>query len=756
MKLLLVLTLSLFSSLVFAQTQGSGRFVDAIDLNLWPFQSEVLDATPDFRALKMQKEEDRVQDSLGGYAYRFGYVVNANQSFSSWNTEPIFDGVNYHYVYPVTSTGAQTINVGLEDIHITEGARLYLQNKSGNMFYGPYVQNDVVSGEIGTELLPTDQAYLHYITPVASGLSGKLSVLNHGYRSIAELNNYAKSTCQIDVNCPDGLPYDRIKDAVVILINSSNATFCSGTLVANTNYDGRPFILTANHCYFNNPTGWVFRFNYQASTCGGDVSETTVSLNGGVFRARYNPADFLLVEITGGLIDGQLPAATNAYYSGWDFSGRDIHRAVGIHHPNGVMKKISFDDHLIRKASVRNGSFTSIHNGVWRVVWDRGTSTENKSSGSGLFDSYQRLVGQLWGGSSSCTNTTGADYYGRFNLSWNFRPDSIEQLQYWLDPNGLSNALIDGHGIGGSPLNKDLAISMQPVYNSICNASDSIEIYLSNVGNTAISSITLNYTFDNWVTTETLTYSEGLNRLQSQPIYIYTDGLSAGTYAFAMRVVDVDGSLDGNAVNDTLSYTFDIMNADNTFHVELKLDCYASENYFLIRSDEGKVVYNGPFYADFTDKGLHEYDICLQDGCYTFEIFDAYGDGFSYGNNNDCEIGSLVLKKDELVLGEIDVENSDFGSSAIIPFCVGPLQVNLANDITFDVYPNPTKEWVTISSNEVMDEVKLFGLDGRLLLQTTLEKKNLHHLSINLSSGCYILTAFRDGVSAFSTKLIVE
>lgn len=756
MKVLLILTCTLLFSLVHAQKQGSGVFSDPLDLRMQNIQADVLDVTPDAREVKKQQVEDQLLDSLGGFAYRFGYVVNTSKTFRDWETTPIFDGQHWHFFYPITSNGAQTINLGLTDLMIPTGDRLYFQNEEGSNFYGPFVQNDIYKGELGTELLPGDRAFLHYISSTNEGLNGILSVVNHGYRSLAALENYAKSTCQIDVNCPEGDDYSRVKDAVVILINSSNATFCSGTLLANTQYDGKPYVLTANHCYFSVPTGWVFRFNYQATTCSSGVSEETVSLNGGAFRARYNPSDFLLVEITGGLIDGQLPTATNAYFSGWDFTGRDLHHAVGIHHPSGAMKKISFDDHLIRKASVQSGNFTSLQNGVWRLNWDRGTSTENKSSGSGLFDSYKRLVGQLWGGSSSCTNPNGADFYGRFHLSWNHRPDTTEQLEYWLDPTGLSNGVIDGHGIGQLPLNKDVALSLQPQFNAICGATDSLYLLVSNVGHVGVNQVELQYTFDNWATQQTRTISESIARLRSLPVYFLVDDLSAGWHQFAVRIQSVDGGLDLNPENDTLSYRFHVMEDQNTIDLALNLDCYASENYFLIRNEDGEVVFNGPYYADFADKGLHEYSICLADGCYTFEIFDAYGDGFSYNNGISCTSGHLILSKGTTVLAEIPQDQANFGASEVIPFCVGPLSVDEVLASEFSVSPNPTKNKVTVTSERHLDEIHFYSLDGRLLTNTILEAAQSHVLPINLASGCYILCAFKDGVSQFSTKVIVE
>ncbi|MBI3846418.1 MAG: hypothetical protein HY292_17455 [Planctomycetes bacterium] len=61
--------------------------------------------------------------------------------------------------------------------------------------------------------------------------------------------------------------------------------------------------------------------------------------------------------------------------------------------------------------------------------------TEGGSSGSGLFDLNHRLVGQLRGGASSCSNPTGIDDYGKF-------VDSYGLISGWLQAgadDGLEN-----------------------------------------------------------------------------------------------------------------------------------------------------------------------------------------------------------------------------------------------------------------------------------------------------------------------------
>ncbi len=83
--------------------------------------------------------------------------------------------------------------------------------------------------------------------------------------------------------------------------------------------------------------------------------------------------------------------------------------------------KISFENDAPTQVSYESAQ-------CWRVIWNSGT-TEGGSSGSPLFNQDHRIVGQLYGGNASCSNTSGHDNYGRFNISWN------RGLSDFLDPN---------------------------------------------------------------------------------------------------------------------------------------------------------------------------------------------------------------------------------------------------------------------------------------------------------------------------------
>ena len=62
------------------------------------------------------------------------------------------------------------------------------------------------------------------------------------------------------------------------------------SLVNNTAEDGTPYFLTANHC-LGNPNSWVYYFNHESSTCGGNTGPTNQSVSGGTLLVNSGSSD---------------------------------------------------------------------------------------------------------------------------------------------------------------------------------------------------------------------------------------------------------------------------------------------------------------------------------------------------------------------------------------------------------------------------------------------------------------------------------
>jgi hypothetical protein len=110
---------------------------------------------------------------------------------------------------------------------------------------------------------------------------------------------------------------------------------------------------------------------------------------------------------------------------------------TGIHHPQGDIKKICQDINTLTKATYGGTS-------CWHISqWDSGV-TEGGSSGSPIFDQNKRYVGQLYGGSATCSFLFD-DYYGRFDISMG------AGLATYLDPLGTGQTTTNGRELNGAP-----------------------------------------------------------------------------------------------------------------------------------------------------------------------------------------------------------------------------------------------------------------------------------------------------------------
>lgn len=243
------------------------------------------------------------------------------------------------------------------------------------------------------------------------------------------------ATCTADVSCHD---YSAESNAVARMsfVGSDGGSYwCSGTLLNDRASSGTPYFLTANHCIPRQAvastveTNWFFR----SSACNsGRLHPGTRTVRGGATLLWSSAAtDTAFLRLAG----TPPPGVT---YAAWSPNALALGTGVaGVHHPRGDLQKISlgsvtaYGDCRVTDAS---GSFScsqaSQSTGEFVNVRNTVGTTEGGSSGSALFQSIgasRYVVGQLYGGNSSCTNVAGSNFYGRFDLAYN------EALHQWLD-----------------------------------------------------------------------------------------------------------------------------------------------------------------------------------------------------------------------------------------------------------------------------------------------------------------------------------
>ncbi len=379
--------------------------------------------------------------------FRFGKEIKVDYDLNNsgkWEVLPNGDRV---WRLKIISEGAITINLIYDWFWLPEGAEFFVYNEDHSKVLGAYTsRNNKETGEFATMPVPGEATILEYFEPKNVTENGIISLkyVIHGYKDIFgylddAINDFNGSgSCNNNVICPEGDEWRNEIRSVAMILLGSGTRLCSGSLVNNVRQDLTQYFLTANHCLIGSVGSWIFMFNYESPTCENPTVEpsTDYTVQGAELMANNGDSDFALLKIT-----EQIPDSFYVHFAGWSAEDVPSTQSVGIHHPDGDVKKISFD--FDPNSSSDYDPSPYLPDSHWEITnWDDGT-TEPGSSGSPLFDQNHHIVGQLHGGWASCESIT-QDYYGKFAMSWDRGTTPSTRLKDWLDPDNTGIKVLDG------------------------------------------------------------------------------------------------------------------------------------------------------------------------------------------------------------------------------------------------------------------------------------------------------------------------
>ena len=698
--------------------------------------------------LKKLQEEDKINDKDKSIPWRFGYDIYVDHNFNEvgeWTTLANGDRI-WRMAY--ISEGAKSLNFLFDVFYLPEGAKLYVYNDAKDDLIRPFSHfNNNPEEVLGTWFVKGEKAWIEYYQPAHVTGNAKITVgsVVHGYRT-AETYQKAlgdSGDCNHDVDCditPASDPYgldavkENVKKAAGMLL-TGGSSFCSGTLVNNTNNDGTPYFLTAHHCG-GGEGSWAFRFNWRSPnpSCGTTANSTNGSFNqtvsGSILRASSSQSDMELVEITDLSFFNNNP---DVVWSGWNNSTIQTPNVnFGIHHPSGDIQKVCRDDNgATRTSQSFNGNANTQ---MWRIAdWDLGV-TEGGSSGSALFNETGHLIGMLSGGSAQCSGTNdngGFDVYGRFGVAWDFGSTTSTRLKEWLDPSNSGVTVLNQYppletydidarvniGSGNSPL--------------LCDGNFTPSITLLNPGNLNLTSADVTYYLDSQPST-TINWTGNL--ANSASVVLATpnyNNLTQGAHTFTVSVTNPNNGTDENTSNDTFVFNFEVSPSYSTSQVVFNIttDNYGYETTWELTNSSGTVVSNGPLFT-YADATVYQEIITIPayDECYTFTILDSADDGICC----DYGIGSYNLEDEN---GNIIISGGAFGSVESVLFrAQDPLSVNDVNlESLIGFYPNPVKDVLNISLNNVNEDVnfEIYNTLGQNVSEGSLSSNSTHVIDMS-------------------------
>lgn len=341
-------------------------------------------------------------------------------------------------------------------------------------YWGPFIDGENVTLEIE---LPAgvNPADVQIAIPKLSHFFKSPNVLNFSGEKSGNIGT--SGGCELDAMCASQTSPENDAVGQMTYVQPDGLSYlCSGTLLNDRLADNIPYFLTANHCISKQSVATSLQVNwfFHSTSCNsGIVNPAYKTTYGGstlLYASAVSDTSFMRLNVN---------APVGAMFAGWDAGTPVVGAAVkNIHHPNGDLEKISYgtiqgfnsctsDDPIEHTFSCESSAQPS--GNYIDVLLTQGT-TEGGSSGSGLFKSVnnqQYLIGQLRGGSSSCSNLSGSNHYGRFDIAYN------AALSQWLDTGAKYQLVVTNLGNGnGTVTSSKGGINCGQLCNAAINAGD--------------------------------------------------------------------------------------------------------------------------------------------------------------------------------------------------------------------------------------------------------------------------------------------
>jgi len=194
----------------------------------------------------------------------------------------------------------------------------------------------------------------------------------------------------------------------------------------------------------------------------------------------------------------------------------------------------------------------------------------------------------------------------------------------------------------------------------VCGNSVSPVVSLYNYGSETLTSASINYSLDG-NPAQNYNWTGSLSSNQAAEVTLPAVNFSNGSHTFTVSTSSPNGGADDEPANNEATSSFST--GDNTLTLSITLDGYPAETTWTVTDNSNNVLASGGSYSGQQNTTVNE-QICLTDGCFSFNIFDSYGDGICCGHGN----GSYVLTDN--ATNTVLASGGSFDSQETTAFCL--------------------------------------------------------------------------------------
>jgi hypothetical protein len=392
------------------------------------------------------------------------------------------NGTSSTWTYSIRVATAVSMSFHASFVNLPPSAVLTVTGKNG--VSASYRARDVVRSGLWSRPLAGDSLMLSLSLDTAERPRTALQIdsFQAGYRSLgggvsdhahyrALINAPATTnSCTVNYSC-DATSANQGPAHATVAVVVGNVIQCSGTLVNDTSGDGTPYVLTARHCENGMLGGGdpaaaasVTVYWDAVSPCGAPLGSIynghTVTQSGATTVVEQQDAWLIQLDAP--------PAASDAYYAGWDATGGVFSGGYSVHHARGYDKQyVDWYGQPILQSVPGATLKLDYSSNFWGVVNAVG-SVGAGASGGALFDPNNNVVGsgtlgELTNGPNSagiCPNappsapspSTVTAVYTALSAVWSSTADTTSStgaatLQSVLDATKTGKLVLGGLGL---------------------------------------------------------------------------------------------------------------------------------------------------------------------------------------------------------------------------------------------------------------------------------------------------------------------
>ncbi len=255
-------------------------------------------------------------------------------------------------------------------------------------------------------------------------------------------------------------------------------------------------------------------------------------------------------------------------------------------------------------------------------------------------------------GSSSQNDAANAVYQAAINL--NYTTEELTIINNLFSARGYTMPIL-----ASDPDDAGISAVLSPT-GQYCDGQLEAIVTLTNYGTNDLTSVDITYDIDG-ANPVTANWSGTLASGASVDYALGTINVTSGSYTFNAYTNNPNGTTDTNSTNDAANSNFSVSIGGQVVGMELITDTYASETSWELTDANNNVLASGD---NLTNSTTYNEAWCLGNGCYTWTLFDSYGDGICCGYGN----GSFTITNN--TDGTEYGTGGTFTDTAVVEFCV--------------------------------------------------------------------------------------